>query len=203
VRAARAAFAAAPSVHVTGTVGKGAQSYDLDLRLKGDAGATVRIVPSTATPGPAPHPEVRVVRVGDVAWVGGNLGFWRGVTGDDAQAGRMVGSWVKVSVDGGNFAEYVAFTRPEAIAALLPDPAQAAALGSAVPFGGGLAVPVVVGRTTRLTVAGSGTPSPLQVSGLTPDGAVSRFLNFSDYGAPMSLRAPVAEEATPSSGTGS
>ena len=203
LQAARAAFAAAPSVHVAGTVVKGAQGYELDVRLKGDAGATARIVPSTSAPGPGPHPEVRVIRLGDVAWVGGNLGFWRGVTGDEAQARGKVGSWVKVPVDGGNFGEYVAFTRLETLTALLPDPAQPAALEPRVPFEGRLAVPVVVNRTTRLTVAAEGTPYPLQVSGLTPDESGSRFLNFSDYGAPVPLRAPNAGEVEPGVGTGS
>ena len=203
LRAARAAFAAAPSVHVTGTVVKGAQGYELDVRLKGAAGATARIVPSTSAPGPRPHPEVRVIRVGDVAWVGGNLGFWRSVIGDEAQARRRVGSWVKVPADGGNFGEYVTFSRPETLTALLPDPAQPATLEPTVPFEGRLAVPVVVNRTTRLTVAAQGTPYPLQVSGLTPDESVSRFLNFSDYGAPVPLRAPNAGEVEPGTGTGS
>jgi hypothetical protein len=203
LRAARAAFVAAPSVHVTGTVVTGAQGYELDVRLKGAAGATARIVPSTSAPGPSPHPEVRVVRIGDVAWVGGNLGFWRSVTGDDAQARSRVGSWVKVPVDGGNFGEYVAFTRPETLTALLPDPAQPATLEPTVPFEGRLAVPVVVNRTTRLTVAAQGAAYPLQVSGLTPDGSVSRFLNFSDYGAPVPLRAPNAGGVEPTTGTGS
>jgi hypothetical protein len=203
LRAARAAFASAPSVHVTGTVVKGAQGYELDVRLKGAAGATARIVPSTPAPGPGSHPEVRVIRVGEVAWVGGNLGFWRSVTGDEAQARRRVGSWVKVPADGGNFGEYVTFTRPETLTALLPDPAQPATLEAPVPFEGRLAVPVVVNRTTRLTVAAGGTPYPLQVSGLTPGESVSRFLNFSDYGAPVPLRAPNAGEVETGTGTGS
>ena len=203
LKAARAAFSAAPTVHVTGTIVKGAQGYELDLRLKGADGATARIVPSTAAPGPSPHPEVLVIRIGDVAWVGGNLGFWRSVTGDEAEARRRVGSWVKVPADGGNFGEYVAFTRPETLTALLPDPAQPATLEPTVPFEGRLAVPVVVNRTTRLTVAAEGTPFPLQVSGLTPDESVSRFLNFSDYGKPVPLRAPDTGEVEPGTGTGS
>ena len=203
LQAARAAFAAARSVHVTGTVVKGDQGYELDLRLKGADGGTARIVPSTSAPGPSPHPEVHVIRLGNVAWVGGNLGFWRGVTGDEAQARRKVGSWVKVPADGGNFGEYVVFTRPETLAALFPDPGQPASLEPTVPFEGRLAVPVVVNRTTRLTVAAEGTPYPLQVSGLTPDESVSRFLNFSDYGAPVPLRAPSDGEVEPSTGPGS
>ena len=207
LRAARAAFAGASSVHVTGTLVKGVQGYELDLRLKGAAGGTARIVPSTSAPGSTPHPEVRVIRIGDVAWVGGNLGFWRGVTGDEAQARRRVGSWVKVPADGGNFGEYVAFTQPGTVTALLPDPARPADLEPAVPFEGRLAVPVVVDRTTRLTVAADGTPYPLQLSGLTSDESASRFLNFSDYGAALQLQAPDggpdAGPVEPSNGTGS
>jgi hypothetical protein len=203
LQAARAAFAAAPSVHVTGTVVKAAQGYELDLRLKGADGATARIVPSTSAPGPSPHPEVRVIRIGEVAWVGGNLGFWRSVTGDEAQARRRVGSWVKVPADGGNFGEYVTFTRPETLTALLPDAAQPATVESPVPFEGRLAVPVVVNRTTRLTVAAEGAPYPLQVSGLTPDESVSRFLNFSEYGTPVPLRAPDTGDVEAGTGTGS
>jgi hypothetical protein len=110
---------------------------------------------------------------------------------------------VKVPADGGNFGEYVAFTRPQTLTALLPDPAQPATLDSPVPFEGRLAVPVVVNRTTRLTVAAEGVAYPLQVSGLIPDESVSRFLNFSDYGAPVPLRAPNAGEVEPGSDTGS
>jgi hypothetical protein len=200
VRAARSAFAAAPSVHVTGTLVKGAQSYELDVRLKGAAGGTARIVPSTAAPAAKPHPEVRVIRIGDVAWVGGNLGFWRSVSGDEARARRLVDSWLKVPADGGNFGEYVVFTQPAALLALLPDPKQPAALEPRVPFQGRPAIPVVVDRTTRLTVAAEGPAYPLQVSGLTSDETVSRFLNFSDYGAPVTLLAPGGGGAEPGSG---
>jgi hypothetical protein len=203
VRAARDAFTGAGSVHVTGTLVRGAQGYELDLRLKGAAGGTARIVPSTPAPGPSPHPEVRVIRIGEVAWVGGNLGFWRGVTGDETLARRQVGSWVKVPADGGNFGEYVAFTRPETVTALLPDPAQPATLEAAVPFEGRPAIPVVVARTTRLTVAAEGPAYPLQVSGLSSDETVSRFLNFSGYGAAVPLRAPGSGAVEPGSGTGS
>jgi hypothetical protein len=200
VRAARDAFAEAPSVHVTGTLVKGAQSYELDLWLKGPAGATARIVPSTSAPGSGSHSEVRVIRLGDVAWVGGNLGFWRDVTGDDARARRLVGSCVNVPADGGNFGEYVAFTQPATLAALLPDPKQPATVEPPVPFEGRQAIPVVVDRTTRLSVAAEGRPYPLQLSGLTADGTVSRFLDFSGYGAPVTLRAPGCGAGEPGTG---
>jgi hypothetical protein len=203
LRAARAAFAAAPSVRVTGTLVKGAQGYDLDLRLKGRAGGTARIEPSTRAPGPGPDPVVDVIRIGDVAWVGGNLGFWRSVTGEEARARALVGSWVRVAADGGDFGEYVAFTRPETLTALLPEPAQPAAVEPRVPFDGRPAIPVVVDRVTRLTVAAAGAPYPLQLSGLTGDATVSRFLTFSGYGADVPLRAPVPATVDTGSRAGS
>jgi len=200
VRAARDAFAAAPSVHVTGTLVRGAQSYELDLRLKGAAGATARIVLPRPTPASGRPSEVHVTRIGDVAWVGGNLGFWRAVTGDEARARRLAGSCVRVAADGGNFGEYVAFTQPGTLAALLPDPAQPATLESPVPLDGRPSVPVVVDRTTRLSVAAQGPPYPLRLSGLTSDETVSRFLDFSGYGAPVPLRAPSCGAGEPGSG---
>jgi hypothetical protein len=202
VRAARDAFAAAPSVHVTGTVVKGAQSYDLDLRLKGTAGGTARIVPSTSGPGTGSHPEVRVIRIGDVAWVDGNLGFWQAVTGDVARARTLVGSCVKVATDGGNFGEYVTFTQPATLVALLPDPKAPATLEPPVPVEGRQAIPVEVDRTTRLSVAAEGPAYPLQLSGLTSDETVSRFLNFSGYGAPVRLSAPSCATGEPGTGGG-
>ena len=200
VRAARDAFSSAPSVHVTGTLVKGDQSYQLDLRLKGAAGGTARILPSTPAPSPGPPPEVRVTRIGEVAWVSGNLGFWRGVSGDEAGARRLVGSCVRVAVDGGNFGEYVAFTQPATLAALLPDPAEPAIVQAPVPVDGRPAVPVVVGRTTRLSVAAEGRPYPLQLSGLTADETASRFLDFGGYGAPVPLRVPDCAAAEPGNG---
>jgi hypothetical protein len=41
------------------------------------------------------------------------------------------------------------------------------------------------------------------VSGLASDASVSRFLNFSDYGAPVALRAPTAGDVEPQASTGS
>jgi hypothetical protein len=180
LQAARAAFAAAPSVHVTGTAVRGGDSYVVDLRLKGKDGGTARIRTSRGT--------VDVVRIGDVAWVGGDLAFWQGVTGDQARARRSVGSYVEVPAREGNFGEYVAFTWPDAVSALLPDPGRPATVRPTTTIAGQAAVPVRTGEGATLTVAAAGTTYPLRLDGLSDGQFV--LLDFAGYGDPVPLAAP-------------
>jgi hypothetical protein len=180
LRAARAAFAAAPSVHVTGTAVRGSDAYVVDLRLKGAAGGTATIRTSGQT--------VNVVRIGDIAYVGGDLAFWRGVTGDDAQARAMVGSYVKVPARQGNFGQFTVFTQPDVVTAVLPDPAAPATVGPRTTIGGRAAIPVRAGDGSTLSVAATGPAYPLRLDGLASGQVV--FLDFSDYGADVPLVAP-------------
>ena len=193
LQAARTAFAAAPSVHVTGTAVRGGDSYVVDLRLKGPAGGTATIRTS--------HGTVDVVRIGDTAWVGGDLAFWRGVSGDDAAARRSVGSWVKVPARDGNFGEYVAFTSPDAVAALLPDPARPATVRPTTTIAGQPAVPVRTGEGATLTVAATGTAAPLRLDGLSDGQFV--LLDFAGYGDPVPLTAPAGPVVGSGPGGGS
>jgi hypothetical protein len=187
LQAARAAFDAAPSVHVTGTAVRGGDSYVVDLRLKGQAGGTATIRTSRGT--------VDVVRIGDVAWVGGDLAFWQGVTGDAARARRSVGSYVKVPARQGNFGEYVAFTWPDAVSALLPDPAKPATVRPTTTIAGRAAVPVRTGEGATLSVVATGTAYPLRLDGLSDGQFV--LLDFAGYGDPVPLAAPDAGTVVP------
>lgn len=180
LQAARDAFAAAPSVHVTGTAVRGADAYVVDLHLKGSAGGTATIRTSGQT--------VQVIRIGDVAWVGGDRAFWRGVTGDDAAARRMVGSFVRVPAQQGNFGQFVAFTQPDVVTAVLPDPAKPATVGPRTTIGGRPAVAVRDGAGSTLSIAATGPAYPLRLDGLASGQVV--FLDLSDYGADMRLTAP-------------
>jgi hypothetical protein len=182
-----------PSVHVTGTAVRGGDSYVVDLRLKDGAGGTATIRTSNGT--------VRVIRVGQTAWVGGDLAFWQGVTGDPAAARRAVGSFVKVPARNGNFGEYVAFTWPDGVAALLPDPARPATVRATTTIGGRAAVPVRTGEGATLTVAATGTTYPLRLDGLADGQFV--LLDFSGYGDPVPLRAPAGPVVPGGPGEGS
>src|SRR3954447_13805668 len=180
LQAAHDAFAAAPSVHITGTAVRGADAYVVDVRLAGERGGTATIKTSGQT--------VQVVRIGDDAYVGGDLAFWQSVTGDPAQARRMVGSFVKTTAADGNFGAFTAFTRPATFAAVLPDPAQPAVVGTTTTIGGRTAVAVRDRTGSTLYVATTGPAYPLRLDGLT-DGQVV-FLDLTDYGQPVPLTAP-------------
>jgi hypothetical protein len=177
---ARAAFLAAPSVHVTGTAVRGADAYVVDARLAGASGGTATVKTSGET--------VEVVRVRDVAYVSGDLAFWRSVTGDDARARQLVGSYVRTGVEEANFASYVAFTQPSTFAAVLPDPAQPATAGATTLIRGTPAIAVRDQSGSTLYVARTGPAYPLRLDGLTKGQVV--FLDFADYGAAVPLRAP-------------
>ena len=180
LRAARAAFVAARSVHVTGTAVRGSDAYVVDLRLKGAAGGTATIRTSGQT--------VEVIRIGDVAYVGGDLAFWRGVTGEENQARAMVGSFVRVPARQGNFGQFTVFTFPDVVTAVLPDPAAPATVGARTTIGGRAAIPVRDTAGGTLSVAASGPAYPLRLDGLSSGQVV--FLDFTDYGADVPLVAP-------------
>jgi hypothetical protein len=179
---AREAFLAAPSVHVSGTAVRGSDAFVVDARLRGASGGTATVKTSGET--------VDVVRIGDVAYVGGDLAFWRSVTGDETRARSLVGSWLRTGARQPQFAAYVVFTQSSTYAGVLPDPAGPATLGAATIIRGVPAIGVRDESGSTLYVARTGPASPLRLDGLTAGQVV--FLDFADYGAPVPLRAPTS-----------
>jgi hypothetical protein len=180
VQEARDAFAGASSVHVTGTAVHGADAYVLDVRLAGQAGGTATIATSGQT--------VDVTRIGDVAYVGGDLPFWRSIVGNEAEARQMVGSHVRTGASEANFAAFVRFTQPSTYAAVLPDPRKPATLTGPAKIRG---APVTGARDaagTTLYVAATGPAYPVRLDGLSAGQVV--FLDFSEYGSAVPLRPP-------------
>jgi len=177
---ARAAFLAATSVHVTGTAVRGADAYVVDARLRGADGGTATVKTSGET--------VRVVRIGNDAYVGGDVAFWRSVTGDETEARQMVGTTLRTSVGEPGFAAFVAFTEPATYAAALPDPARPATLATTTTIRGESVIGVRDQTGSTLYVARTGPAHPLRLDGLTNGQVV--FLDMADYGAPVPLPAP-------------
>lgn len=192
LQAARDAFAGATSVHVTGTAVHGADAYVVDAHLAAAQGGTATIKTSGQT--------VDVIRLGDDAYVGGDLAFWESVTGDPARARSMVGSYVRTSATNGNFGSFVAFTQPATYAAALPDPAAPATVGAATTIDGRGAVAVRDAAGSTLYVATTGPAYPLRLDGLAGGQVV--FLDFTGYGEPVQLTAPPVGTVT-GSGIGS
>jgi hypothetical protein len=182
LRQAREAFLAAASVHVTGTAVRGSDAFVVDARLRGSSGGTATVKTSGET--------VHVVRVGDVAYVSGDVAFWRSVTGEGARARALAGSWLRTGAGEPQFASYVAFTQPATYAEVLPDRAGGATLGAITRIRGARAIAVREESGSTLYVARTGAPHPLRLDGLTAGQVV--FLDFDGYGTPVPLRAPTA-----------
>jgi hypothetical protein len=180
LQAARDAYAIAPSVHVAGTAVRGSDAYIVDVRLAGPSGGTATIKTSGQT--------VDVTRIGNVAYVGGDLSFWRSMTGDETKARQMVGSHVRTRASDPNFASFVQFTQASTFAAVLPAPATPATVVAPTTIRGVPAIGVRDGAGSTLYLATAGPAYPLRLDGLAGGQVV--FLDFSDYGAPVPLRAP-------------
>lgn len=187
--ASQDAFAGATTVHVTGTAVRGADAYVVDAHLVSGKGGTATIKTSGQT--------VQVIRIGDDAYVGGDLAFWQSMTGDPARARSMVGTYVKTSATAGNFASFVAFTQPATYAAVMPGASGPATVGAVTTIGGRGAVAVRDAAGSTLYVATTGPAYPLRFDGLAGGQVV--FLDFTDYGQPVQLTAPVTRKVA---GTG-
>ena len=183
---ARDSFAGASSVHVTGTAVHGADAYVLDVRLAGSKGGTATIKASGQT--------VDVTRIGDVAYVSGDLPFWRSVVGDETRARQMSGSWLRTPAAAPNFASFVQFTQPSTYVAVLPDPGGPASVTGPATIRGVAVTGVRDGHGSTLYVATSAPGYPMRLDGLSGGKVV--FLDFSDYGAAVPLRAPSAGATT-------
>jgi hypothetical protein len=183
---ARDAFAGASSVHVTGTAVHGADAYVLDVRLAGADGGRAKIEASGQT--------VDVTRIGDVAYVSGDLPFWRFVMGDETKARQMTGSWLRTPASAPNFASFVQFTQPSTYAAVLPDPSEPATVTGLATIRRTSVTGVRDGDGSTLYVATSTPGYPMRLDGLSGGKVV--FLDFSEYGGPVSLRAPRTARAT-------
>jgi hypothetical protein len=141
---------------------------------------------------------VHVTRIGAVAYVGGDVAFWRSLTGSEAKARQMVGGYLRTGAGDPNFAALVRFTQPSTYLGALPDPADALTPAPAATIRGAPAVGVRTASGTTLYLAATRPAYPVRLDGLTTGEVV--FLDFSGYGAPVPLRVPgtvrIVDQAT-------
>ena len=112
----------------------------------------------------------------------------RSITGDEARARRMVGSYLRTGADAPEFASFVAFTQPSTYAQVLPGPAGSATTGAATTIHDAPAVAVRDAAGSTLYVARTGRAYPLRLDGLANGQVV--FLDLTGYGDPVTLTPP-------------
>ena len=163
-------FSSRPSVHVTGTAVRGSDAFVVDARLRGSAGGTATVATSGET--------VDVVRIGDVAYVSGDLAFWRSVTADETRAEALAGSCVRTGSPGAPVRLVRRLHPALDLRRRAPGPGGPATLGAGTVIRGTPVITVRDGSGSTLSVAGTGPAYPLRIDGLTAGQVV--FLDFAD-----------------------
>lgn len=202
----RKALLSATSVHLTGTFlgiadastsgsvspAPGQQLLDLRLsrgsRNSPDAAGTVTTVATTA--GKTTTTKIAIIRVGGTLYLLGDKAYYARI---GPKAAAVAGKWLSLPI-----------SQDQAIADLTDVTPLANGLSgaSSVSVQGvqridsGTAVVLHTGAGATLYVAATGTPYPLRLmrAGATPS-AVSGTLDFTDYNAPVSIKAPAGAVA--------
>jgi hypothetical protein len=186
-----AALKGAGTVHVVGNFVSAGESATLDLKIKGTQGAigTIKVRGATLT----------MLRNGSNTYLKSDAAGWTKL-GAGAGASLLAGKWVKVSSADPNFAEMADFTRLDKLAAMfLEDDFSAAKVAKAM-FGGKAVVKVSDVSGTML-IAATGKPYPLKVVQVaTSASADAGSLEFSDFGKPVTLTEPPADQVLDTTG---
>jgi hypothetical protein len=179
---AGAAVRGSSSVRIKGRVVQNGKTAELDLRLKGADGGVGTVVFDA-------H-EYRIVRVGGDLYVTAGRGAFRAL---GPAGGSLEGKPVRVSATDPRFAEVAGFTDLQRIFGLLLQPGAGLTKGDQKDVNGrhALALLNAAGNGGTLWVATSGTPYPLRLDAPpSVSAAASGRLDFSDYGAPVTLTPP-------------
>jgi hypothetical protein len=181
---ARAALLKAPSVHAKGRLLSGGDSYRIDLRLVRGAGAAGTM----AVEGKG----LRLVRIGDTAFVQPDAAFLRSAT-DSASAVRLLqGTWFKVTArKTAAFAPFVALTDVgQAFGGVLA-PTGTVRKGAISKLGRQRVIELLIdgGKGGRVVVALTGKPYPVRI--VYPGGGDAR-VDLDRFGARVKLTPPPA-----------
>lgn len=183
VAAATGAIDSVSSVRVSGTVADGASPHaiTLDLELAAGRGARGSLSENGLS--------FSLITVDGEAYLRGSPGFWRRFAGAAAQR-RLRGRWLRGSATTGKLASFSSLTDAHALLAGLLRGHGGLTKGTVTTIRGRQAIALhdPSGHGT-LYVATTGKPYPLRIA---ESGARGGELDFSDFGAPVTLSAPVS-----------
>jgi hypothetical protein len=190
---AGAALTQAGTVHVRGSFVSAGEAAVLDLKVKGTQGATGTIKVRGAT--------LTLLRNGSSTYLKSDAAGWTQL-GAGAGATMLAGKWVKVAGTDPDFTQIADFTRLDKLAALLLDDDMTGVKVARTTYAGKPAVQLS-DREGSMLVAASGKPYPLRVTQLvTKAGADAGTITFSDFGKPVNLTEPPADEVLDTTGLG-
>src|SRR5215475_13402959 len=182
---AKAALTQASSVHIMGGGFSEGQQFALDMRY-GTAGAAGSLT--------ANGQVIELRRVRSTVYLEGTEAFWRSVRGT-AAAELLKGRYLEVPANRPDFAELTGFTDLEKNAAELVMPDGEITKGERRTVHGIEAIALDSSKGGTLYIALRGEPYPLQaVSSAEATSGETGSLDFLDYGVPVTVTAPPADQ---------
>jgi hypothetical protein len=186
-----AALRQAGTVRVTGTFVSAGQPAVLDLKIKGNQGATGTIKVRGAT--------LSMLSNGSNAYLKSSTAGWTAL-GAGAGAPMLADKWVKVASTDPDFVQLADFTRLDKLAALFLTEDISGVKIARTTYNGRQVVKLS-DRAGSLLVAATGTPYPVKVVQLaTAAGQDAGSIEFSDFGKPVSLVEPAEDEIIDTTG---
>lgn len=179
---AKEAFGSAKTVHVKGNLSTGGQELAIDIRLAAN-GAVGSLSAGDGV--------LKLIRIGKVAYLGGDKAFWT-KNGGAAAAKQLSGKYVKVPSTTAGFSQFIEFTDLTSWRKLV-QPTGFVQKGRSATIRGVPALELTdAGGKDSLFVATEGKPYPLRLSGgaAASDGS----LEFFEYGKDVPLSAPPSKD---------
>jgi hypothetical protein len=191
---AKTALLAAPSVHLTGNVTSGGQQLMLDLSSSGKDGGRGTISQSGQT--------IEVLRIGSTVYIKADADFWRAQTGNANAAQLLQGKYLKAPVSDPKMASIAELTQIDKYVSGLLSPTGTLTKGQQKTIRGTEAIAVVISGKGggTLYVATNGQPYPLQITSSDP--TEPGTIDFVEYGQPVALTPPPAEQVIDTSKLG-
>jgi hypothetical protein len=184
---ARAALAAARSVHLRADFGTGTGAGTVDVRILRGQGAVGSASFSGATVG--------LLRRGDTLYLHANAANWRKLGADAGGAQLLDGKYVRIPSSDKDFAELLDFTSVTGLAMLFEAPAGTPNVTVSWPRSTVRGTPVVeVGdpKQGAISIATTGQPYPLRVRATA--GADRGSVEFMDYNRSVTLPTPAPSQ---------
>ena len=190
---AQAALKKAPSVHLKGSGVTNSQRFGIDLRISDKGGR------GTITEG---GQKVELLRIGTTVYLKADADFWRAQTSNSAAAELLKGKYLKGSTSDPQTASIAVLTELDKFVAELFSTKKTVTKGQKKTIRGQEAIAIVEPGTEggMLYVATHGEPYPLQITSST--GSEPGTIDFLDYGAPVTLTPPPADQVVDTSKLG-
>lgn len=191
---AQAALPKASSVHVTGTGEEQGQKFQLDLKIKNHEGATGFLTIPAGGPSGTASIRIDLVVLGQTAYLKGDKTFWQGVSGGDSQvAAKAAGKWVKTTTQNDKVKDLLTLSDLTQLSTTLLKPDGKLTKGQQKEINGTKVVGLVDNSADggTLYIATQGEPLPVQIA---EGGKGSGRVDFQEYGAPIELTAPPADQ---------